>query len=122
MAINVIFWVLIIAFVIPGFIFGFKKLLGHKDSIAAFKKFGYPLWFMHALGFVEITGSTLMLFNATRVYGISIFPFILAGATYTHLKVKDGTKIVMKPLLVGLHLLIIFLFTFLMPGICIIGL
>ncbi len=122
MAIKIIFWVLIIAFVIPGFIFGFKKLLGHKDSIAAFKKFGYPLWFMHVLGFVEITASTLLLFNPTRIYGIAIFPLILAGAIYTHVKVKDGAKVVMKPILVGLHLLIIFLFTFLIPGICITGL
>ena len=113
---------MIIAFVIPGFIFGFKKFWGHRDPVAAFKKFGYPLWFMHTLGFAEITGSALMLFNATRVYGIAIFPFILAGAAYTHLKVKDGNKIVMKPLLAGLHLLIIFLFTFLISGICIIGL
>ena len=122
MALQIIFWVLIIAFVIPGFIFGFKKLWGHKDSIAAFKKFGYPFWFMHALGFVEITGSTLMLFNTTRIYGIAIFPLILAGAIYTHVKVKDRSKVVMKPILVGLHLLIIFLFTFLIPGICITGL
>jgi len=122
MAIQIIFWVLIIAFVIPGYLFGFKKLFGHKQSVEAFRRFGYPLWFMHLLGFAEVAGSTLMLFNPTRIYGIAIFPIIIAGALYSHLKVKDAKKVVMKPILVGLHLLIIFLFTFLIPGICVIGL
>jgi putative oxidoreductase len=122
MAIQIIFWVLIAAYVIPGYIFGTKKLIGHKHSIGEFKRFGYPLWFMHVLGLAEITGSTLMLFSATRIYGIAIFPVILAGAVYTHLKVRDGKKVVMKPVIAGMVLLVIFLFTFLIPGICVTGL
>ena len=122
MAIQIIFWVLIAAFVIPGYIFGFKKFFAHKQSVENFKRFGYPLWFMHLLGLAEIAGSSLMLFNPTRIYGIAIFPVIIAGAVYTHLKVKDAKKVVMKPILVGLHLLIIFLFTFFIEGVCVIGL
>jgi putative oxidoreductase len=122
MATKIIFWVLIAAYVIPGYIFGIKKLLGHKHSVGEFKRFGYPLWFMHVLGLAEITGSTLMLFSATRIYGIAIFPLILAGAVYTHLKLRDGKKVVMKPIFASLVLLIIFLFTFLIPGICVTGL
>ena len=111
MAIQIIFWVLIAAYVIPGFIFGFKKLTGNKQSVAHFKKWGYPLWFMHLLGLTEITCSILMLFNATRIYGIAIFPLILAGALYTHVKNKESAE-VKKPVFVGLLLLVIFLFTF----------
>ena len=122
MVIQIIFWVFTAAFVVPGFIFGFKKLFAHRDAVENFKRFGYPLWFMHLLGLAEITGSTLMLFNATRVYGIAIFPVILAGAIYTHLKVRDGKKVVMKPIVASLVLAIIFLFTFLIHGICVIGL
>ena len=122
MAAQIIFWLLIAAFVIPGYIFGFKKLFGHQHSIAQFKKFGYPLWFMHVLGLMEITGSTLMLFNPTRIYGIAIFPIILAGAIYTHVKVNDGKKVVMKPIIAGVVLLVIFLFTFFVPGLCVSGL
>ncbi|HZY40023.1 MAG TPA: DoxX family protein [Mucilaginibacter sp.] len=122
MAIQIIFWVLIVAYVIPGYIFGFKKLFAHKESVEAFKRFGYPLWFMHLLGFAEVAGSSLMLFNPTRIYGIAIFPIIIAGAIYTHVKVKDAKKVVMTPIFVGFHLLIIFLFTFWMQGICFVGL
>jgi len=119
---QIIFWVLIIAFVIPGYIFGFKKLFAHKESVENFKRFGYPLWFMHLLGFAEVAGSTLMLFNPTRIFGIAVFPIIIAGAVYTHLKVKDAKKVVLKPILVGLQLLIIFLLTFWIQGICVTGL
>jgi putative oxidoreductase len=111
MAIQIIFWVLIAAYVIPGFIFGFKKLIGHKQSVEHFKKWGYPLWFMRLLGLVEITGSVLMLFSPTRIYGIAIFPVILAGAAYTHIKFKE-TNEAKKPFFVGALLLAIFLYTF----------
>jgi len=111
MAIKIIFWVLIAAYIIPGFIFGFKKLTGNKQSVSLFKKWGYPLWFMRVLGLTEIIGSILMLFNSTRIYGIAIFPVILAGALYTHLKNKEPDD-VKKPVFVGLLLLVIFLFTF----------
>jgi putative oxidoreductase len=111
MALQIIFWVLIAAYVIPGFIFGFKKLTGNQQSVALFKKWGYPLWFMRVLGLIEITGSILMLFNPTRIYGIAIFPVILAGAFYTHVKFKESSN-AKKPVFVGLLLLAIFLFTF----------
>ncbi|SHM96849.1 DoxX family protein [Mucilaginibacter sp. OK098] len=109
---TIIFWVLIIAYAIPGFIFGFKKLSGQKVSIEHFKRWGYPLWFMHFLGFIEIACGLLLLFNATRMYGIVIYAILIIGAIYTHLKNNDPRKYVMTPVYVGLHLLAIFLFTF----------
>ena len=109
---TIIFWVLLIAFIIPGFIFGSKKLFAHKQSIGHFNRWGYPLWFMHLLGLVEIIACCLMLFNQTRIYGITVFPVILAGAVYTHVKHKDSKKQIMAPVFVGLLLLVIFLFTF----------
>jgi len=113
MANQIILWVLIAAYVIPGFIFGFKKLIGHKQSVGHFNRWGYPLWFMHLLGLAEITGSTLMLFTQTRIYGIAIFPIILAGAIYTHAKFGEGKSAVMKPVFISVLLLAIFLFTIL---------
>jgi len=108
---TIVFWVLIIAFAVPGFIFGFKKLSGHKQPVEHFRRWGYPTWFMHFLGFTEITCSILVLFNATRMYGIAIFSVIIAGAIYTHGK-YDSKKDVMKPVCIGTLLVTIFLFTF----------
>jgi putative oxidoreductase len=109
---TIIFWILIVAYVVPGFIFGFKKLVGHKDAVAHFKDWGYPLWFMHLLGLAEIAGSSLMLFGPTRMYGIAVFPIILTGAIYTNVKFNEPKKEVMMPIFVSLHLVAIFLFTF----------
>ena len=108
----ILFWVLIAAYVIHGFIFGIQKLFGQKQKIEHFERWGYPLWFMRLLGLAEIAACGLMLFGQTRMYGIAIFPIILLGAVYTHLKFKEPKKETMTPVFVGIHLLAIFLFTF----------
>ena len=108
---NIVFWILIAAYVIPGYIFGFQKLLGQLQKVDGFKKWGYPLWFMRLLGLAEIIGCTLMLFGPTRLYGIAIFPVILVGAVYTHIKFKDTKGDILTPVMVGLHLIAIFVFT-----------
>jgi putative oxidoreductase len=109
---TIIFWVLIAAYIIPGVIFGFKKLGGHPDSEAYFERWGYPLWFMHVLGFTEVACSILIVFSATRIYAIGIFATLVVGAFYTHVKHKDSKKDVMKPVFVGMLLAVIFSFTF----------
>jgi len=109
---TIIFWVLMAAYIIPGFIFGYQKLIGEKQKVIDFDRWGYPLWFMRLLGLAEIVGCILMLFNITRLYGIAIFPIILGGAVYTHVKNHDPKKDTMTPIFVGLHLVVIFLFTF----------
>ena len=108
---TILIWVLLLAYVIPGYIFGFQKLLGQKEKVQQFKSWGYPLWFMHLLGFVEVLGGSLMLYGPTRMYGMALFPVILAGAVYTHIKFREPKKEVMTPVYVGLHLLVIFLLT-----------
>jgi hypothetical protein len=108
---TIILWVLLLAYVVPGYIFGFQKLFGQKEKVQRFKTWGYPLWFMRLLGFVEVLGSSLMLYGPTRIYGMALFPVILAGAVYTHLKFRDPKGEVMAPIIDGLHLLVIFLFT-----------
>ena len=109
---TIIFWVLVAACIIPGVIFGFKKLSGHADSEAYFKRWGYPLWFMHVLGFTEIACSILMVISATRIYAIGIFGILVIGAFYTHVKYKDSKKDVIKPIVVGGLLAVIFFLTF----------
>ena len=109
---TIIFWVLIAANIIPGVIFGFKKLSGHPDSEAYFERWGYPLWFMHVLGFTEVACSILLVFSATRIYAICIFATLVVGAFYTHVKYKDSKKDVIKQVFVGMLLAVIFSFTF----------
>src|ERR1700709_1282033 len=94
---TIILWVLLTSFIIPSLIFGYQKLVGEKQKTELFNRFGYPLWFMRILGLAEIVACAFMLFGTTRLIGIFIFPIILAGAVYTHLKFKDPKKEVMTP-------------------------
>jgi len=110
---TIIFWVLIAAYIIPGVIFGFKKLSGHPDSEAYFKRLGCPLWFMQLLGFIEVGCNILIVFNATRMYAIGVlFVTLIVGAYYTHARYKDLKKDMVEPLFTGLLLVAIFSFTF----------
>lgn len=103
--------VLMAVYVVPAFIFGTKKLLGLAEPTAHFKRWGYPLWTMHLLGFAEIACGLLLFIPAARIYAIAIYSIIIVGALFTHIKAGDPKKVVMKPIFVGLHLLVIFLFT-----------
>jgi len=108
---TILLWVLLLTYVVPGYIFGFQKLLGQKEKAQQFIGWGYPLWLMRLLGFIEVLGGSLMLYAPTRIYGMALFPVILAGAVYTHIKFRDPKKEVMTPVYAGLHLLVIFLLT-----------
>jgi uncharacterized membrane protein YphA (DoxX/SURF4 family) len=108
---TIILWVLLIAFVIPLFLHGFQKVFGKKDKADLFRRLGYPLWFMRVIGLAEIIGCTLLLFSQTRFYGAAIFPIILLSAFYSHLRIKDKKGDTMTPLFVGLHLVVIVVFT-----------
>ncbi|WP_184548655.1 DoxX family protein [Mucilaginibacter sp. FT3.2] len=108
---TILIWVLLLVYVVPSYIFGFQKLFGRKEKALRFKAWGYPVWFMRLLGFIEVFGSSLMLYEPTRVYGIALFALVLAGAVYTHIKSHDPKSDVMTPVYVGLHLSVIFLLT-----------
>lgn len=107
----IILWVLLVTYIVPGLIFGYQKLIGQKQKLEQFRRFGYPVWFMRLLGLAEISACIMMLFNSTRLWGIFIFPLILAGAVSTHLKANDPKNEVMTPIFVALHLTLIFFVT-----------
>lgn len=102
--ITIIYWVLIAAFVVPGYVQGFQKIVAQKEKVEAFTKWGYSLAFMKFLGWVEIVGSTLLLFPQTRLFAIPVYVVLLSGAVYTHLKNNDAKKDVMTPVIVGVHM------------------
>lgn len=109
---TIIFLVLIAAYIIPGVIFGFKKLGGDPDSEAYFNRCGYPLWLMHLLGFIEVACSMLIVFSGIRMYAIAVLGILRAGAFYTHVRYNDPKKDLMKPVITGVLLVVIFFFTF----------
>lgn len=105
--ITIIFWILIAAFIVPGYIHGFQKIFAQKEKTEAFTKWGFSLTFMKFLGWVEVIGSSLLLFSQTRLLSIPVYAVVLSGAVYTHVKNNDNKKNTMVPIFVGIHLIVI---------------
>jgi hypothetical protein len=83
-------------------------LAGQKEKRDSFTRWGYSIGFMKCLGLAEIVAGTFLFLPSTRYLGMIIIGIILMGAVYTHLK-KDAAKEALAPVVVGLHLFIIFI-------------
>ncbi len=106
--IGVIFWLLLAAFIIPGYVFGFQKLVAQPQKAASFKRWGYSIMFMRFLGLGEIVALTTLLFTQLRYIGIVFFCIVLPAAVYIQLRHKEPKKEVMAPIFVAIHLLVLF--------------
>ena len=109
--ITIIFWVLIAAFIIPGYMHGFQKIFSQQQKVETFTKWGFSLTFMKFLGWVEVIGSSLLLFPQTRLFAIPLYAILLSGAVYTHIKNNDAKKDTMTPVFVGIHLVVLLVLT-----------
>lgn len=63
---------------------GAAKLAGLAFEIAAFERWGYPLWFMYAIGVVEVAGGVgLLLRRWSALAGLGLATMMI-GAVATH--------------------------------------
>ena len=79
--IGVIFWAVLTAFIIPGFIFGCQKLMGQPQKVRDLKHWGYSVMFMRFLGLGEIVALNTLLFAQLRWAGIIFFLHHFAGCS-----------------------------------------
>jgi hypothetical protein len=101
MTIQFIFlWVCLLAFSIPAFVFGIKKLILQKAMIAKFAAWGYSKTFMFLIGLVEVLAAIGVLFSTTRNWSLYVYCVLLVGAVYTHIKAKDAKKDILAPVFV----------------------
>jgi uncharacterized membrane protein YphA (DoxX/SURF4 family) len=107
----IIFWLLLLAMAVPSLIFGFAKVIRKKDKVELFQRFGYPIWFMIAIGLGEVVTAIGLLFEPTRLIATLLSAIILIGAIFSHVRAREP-KEAMAPAIVLVHLSIIFAFTF----------
>lgn len=60
---------------------GLSKLGGLPMQEHLFDAFGFPRWFMYAVGGVEVVGATLVAIPRTRPYGAMLLGVVMVGAT-----------------------------------------
>jgi putative oxidoreductase len=109
---TIIFWVLVALFVAPSFYFGFIKMIAQQAKIDQFKVWGFPMWFMRGLGFVEIAAAVAIIFPETRLYGIIAWAIILTGAIYVNLKNREPRAEVIVACVVSVQVLFIYLLAY----------
>ncbi len=109
---TIIFWILVILFVIPSLYFGFIKLTAQPAKIEQFSRWGFPMWFMQGLGLTEIIAAIAIVFQQSRIWGISIWAIILVGAVAVNLKNKEPRSEIIIALVVSIQLLFIYLLAY----------
>ena len=65
---------------------GTAKLMALPFELAAFERWGYPLWFMYATGVIEVVGSIALLVPRTAAVAAAGLVIVMIGAVTTHLR------------------------------------
>lgn len=104
---TIVFWVLVAAFLLPGYLHGIQKVVLQKEKVATFSQWNYSMRTMQWLGVLEIAGASLLLFPVTRIFAIPFYAILLSGAVYTHMKNNDTRQNTLVPVFVGLHFVVI---------------
>lgn len=109
---TIIFWILVALFVAPSFYFGSIKIMAQQAKIEQFTAWGFPMWFMRGLGFLEIVAAVAIIFPSTRLYGIITWAVILTGAFYVNLKNREPRSEVIAALVVSIQVIFIYLLAY----------
>ena len=86
---SIIFWILLLVFVAPGFYFGYAKLVATADKITHFQRLGISIPWMRLLGLAEILADIALFFPFTRMAGMAAWLIILLGTNYYNLTRKE---------------------------------
>lgn len=74
------------------------KLAAVPFEVEGFARFGYPLWFMVAVGAGQALGAVLLWGRGTAAYGALLLAAIMVGAAASHLRAGDGIAMALPAL------------------------
>ncbi len=82
-------WIITILSTLPMLGGGVTKLMAMPDHVAHFTGWGYPLWFMYAIGAAELLGGLALLYPRLATVSSALLVPIMGGAVFTHLKAAE---------------------------------
>jgi uncharacterized membrane protein YphA (DoxX/SURF4 family) len=91
-------WVLSVLLTLAFMIAAIPKLIGGHAWVVKFINWGYPRWFLFAVGSLELLGGALLLIPRLAKYGAIVLAVVMVGAGYTHLANGEGLQ-VLRPLI-----------------------
>ncbi len=83
---------------------GGMKLAAVEFEVQGFAHFGYALWFMYAIGVLELGAGLALLFRRAATPAALLLGAVMVGAAASHLRAGDGVLLAV-PALVLLALL-----------------
>lgn len=101
MALNLVNALLILIFIASGS----AKLAGLEFELAAFERWGYPLWFMYFTGVVEVLGGLGLLLDKLRKLVSLGLVIVMIGAVITHLANAEWPMLAVASLILTLALI-----------------
>ncbi len=63
---------------------GLAKLLSLNYELAAFERWGYPLWFMYLTGAIEVLGAAALMWRRVTALVAAALGCFMVGAVATH--------------------------------------
>jgi hypothetical protein len=84
---------------------GAMKLTAHPFELQGFAHFGYPTWFMYAIGVIEFAAAFALLHARLLLPALATLGAVLIGAIVSHLRVGDPFALAL-PAVIALSLLI----------------
>jgi putative oxidoreductase len=104
---SVFTWMLSIALAALVFVpAGIAKLTGQAMEIQRFAGFGYSIWFMYLIGFMEVTGALLVLVPRLAGAGAALLACVMLGAVYSEIALGQTSRAAL-PLVLFVLLLIL---------------
>jgi len=100
MATRILTWLLAALFVFAGGM----KLSGNPQAVQGFADFGFPPWFVYAVGLAEAAGGIALLVPRLAPIGLALLLAVMVGAFGT--LVHAGQR-PLPPLVVGALLLVV---------------
>jgi hypothetical protein len=65
------------------------KFASVEFEVSGFARFGYPLWFMYAVGLLQLVGAVLLWVRGYVAYGALLLAVLMVGAVGSHLRAGD---------------------------------
>lgn len=59
-------------------------------EVAGFERFGYPLWFMFAVGTLQLAGAVMLWRRGLVSYGAGLLAVLMVDAVVSHLRAGDA--------------------------------
>ena len=81
---------------------GGAKLAGLEFEIAAFERWGYPLWFMYLTGALEVLGGVGLWVKRVSALAAACLAALMIGAVATHVLHSEWGMLVAATVIMGL--------------------